>query len=112
MVTYECYRKYPKNYDNFRKVLAAVKQDGLYLQYASERLKKNKEIVLAAVRENGNALQYASYSMTDDEVVVYEAITNTKHRVNLAFSYISRRLKECDYLQNIPFGYKKYPRFR
>jgi hypothetical protein len=40
------------------QVLKAVKQDGLYLQYASEELRGDKEVVLAAVKQNGRVLEY------------------------------------------------------
>jgi len=40
-------------------VLAAVKQDGHALEYASDGLKADKEVVLAAVSENGNAASHA-----------------------------------------------------
>ncbi|MGD9276302.1 MAG: DUF4116 domain-containing protein [Candidatus Pacearchaeota archaeon] len=40
--------------------LAAVKQDGLMLRYASAELRADKEVVLAAVKQNGLALRYAS----------------------------------------------------
>mgnify|MGYP001223292479 CR=1 FL=1 len=38
-------------------VLAAVKQDGGALKYASEALKSDREVVLAAVRQNGGAAE-------------------------------------------------------
>ena len=41
-------------------VMVAVKQDGEALQYASERLKGIKEIVMAAVKQDGEALEYAT----------------------------------------------------
>jgi len=44
--------------------LAAVKQDGLVLRFASEGMKNDKDIVLAAVTQDiaifGSALEYAS----------------------------------------------------
>ena len=40
--------------------MAAVKQNGLALQFASYELKNNKNIVIAAVNNNGFALEYTS----------------------------------------------------
>jgi histidinol phosphatase-like PHP family hydrolase len=41
-------------------VLAAVKQNGLALEYASKELQNDREVVLAAVKQDGRALEYAS----------------------------------------------------
>lgn len=41
-------------------MLVAVAQNWRALQYASEELKKDKEVVLAAVAQDGRALEYAS----------------------------------------------------
>jgi len=49
-----------KNSDDRDFVLAAVNQDGLALQFASETLKDDREIVLAAVKKNWLALKHAS----------------------------------------------------
>ena len=40
-------------------MLAAVKQDGLVLQYADKKLQADKEVVLAAVKKDSTAMQYA-----------------------------------------------------
>jgi len=42
--------------DDREAVLAAVKQDGLALEYASCRLRGDREVVLAAVEQDGLAL--------------------------------------------------------
>ena len=41
-------------------MLSAIKEYGDALQYASERLKDDKEVVLAAVNKDGIALDFAS----------------------------------------------------
>ena len=51
-------------------VFAAVKLNGLALQYADESLKKDKEVILAAVKQNGLALQYADESLKKDKEVI------------------------------------------
>jgi hypothetical protein len=46
--------------------LAAVRNNGLALEYASSRLRRDKEVVLAAVRQNVRALRYAARWLQDD----------------------------------------------
>jgi hypothetical protein len=40
--------------------LEAVQENGLALEFASERLKDDRDIVLEAVRDNGYAFVFAS----------------------------------------------------
>ena len=70
-------------------ILAAVKKDGLALQYADEDLKKDEEIVLAAVKQNGLALQYAHKDLRKNKKVVLAAVEQN----GLALEYASERLK-------------------
>jgi hypothetical protein len=58
--------------NNKEVVLAAVKEDGYALQFASDELRDDKEVVLAAVNEDRWALRYASKSLIDDEYFLYE----------------------------------------
>jgi lambda repressor-like predicted transcriptional regulator len=61
--------------NNHRKhVLAAVKQDGLSLEYASAELKNDREIVLAAVNQKGSSLDYASGELRHDREIVLAAV--------------------------------------
>ena len=69
-------------------VLAAVTNNGLALQHASERLKRYHDIVLAAVRQNGLALQYASGDMKDNIDIVRIAVRQN----GLALQYASDSL--------------------
>ena len=48
------------NYDTKEKALAAVKKDGLALQYVKEQ---TPEICLTAVQQNGHALEYVDKSI-------------------------------------------------
>ena len=48
------------NWNDKEVVLAAVKQNGMALIFASEELKNDKEIVLAAVKQDEEAFLYAS----------------------------------------------------
>ena len=49
---------------------AAVKRNGLALQYASYELRADKELVLAAVAQDGDLLRYASENLQADKQVV------------------------------------------
>lgn len=55
-------------------VLAAVKKNGLALEYASTSLKNDSQVVLEAVKENGAALQFASKELRGDRKIVFEAL--------------------------------------
>ena len=47
-------------------MLAAVKQDGRALRYASDRLKGDRVVVLAAVEQYRGALEYASEQLRQE----------------------------------------------
>ena len=53
-------------WDDKNSVLAAVRQFGHSLRYASEKLRGNDDIVLAAVEEFGRSLQHASTEFRHD----------------------------------------------
>ena len=55
-------------------VCAAVRQNGMALQFAGFGFDAELEIVLEAVRQNGMALRLASYGLRDDRRVVLEAV--------------------------------------
>ena len=54
-------------------VLAAVQQNGYALEYA-QRFQRDREIVLAAVNSSGCSLQYASYDLINDKEIVSAAV--------------------------------------
>ena len=56
------------------EVMAAVKEDGIALQYADKSFRKDREIVMAAVKQDGYALEYADDSFKADREVVLEAV--------------------------------------
>ena len=58
------------------------------LEYASERLRDDKDIVLAALGNDGMALEYASERLRDDYGIVLYAIRNNMR----ALEYASERL--------------------
>ncbi len=53
--------------DDREIVLAAVRNNGLALMYASKDLQGDREVVLAAMRQNPEALKYASRELQNDE---------------------------------------------
>jgi len=55
-------------------VLAAVRQNGYALTYATEALKGDREIVLTAVQKDGVALKYATEALKSDRDVVLTAV--------------------------------------
>ncbi len=71
-------------------VLSAVKLDGMFLFYASDKLIKNKEIVLAAVKTSGLAIQYADESFKKDINICCEAIKQD----DSAYEHISDEIKK------------------
>jgi len=71
-------------------MLAAVKQNGYALQYASKDLQKDKEIVLAAVKQYGRTLEYASKDLQKDKEVVLAAVKKSGR----GLCYASKELKK------------------
>ena len=71
-------------------VLAAVKQHGWALQLASDRMKNDKEVLLAVMQQHGWALQLASARLQDDKDVVLAAVK----QCGGALEYASDRLKK------------------
>jgi len=47
-------------------VLAAIKNDGKSLEFASESFKNDKELVIAAVKNYGFSLEFASKSLKNN----------------------------------------------
>mmetsp|Transcript_33086 Transcript_33086/g.77411 ORF Transcript_33086/g.77411 Transcript_33086/m.77411 type:complete len:310 (+) Transcript_33086:60-989(+) len=74
---------------NHKMVLAAVKQSGLLLQYASDALRADREIVLAAVARHGLALEFASEALRAEREIVETAVA----RHGLALQFASEELR-------------------
>lgn len=70
-------------------VEAAVRQDGLALEFASEALRGNYEIVLAAVAQHPWALKYASDTLRNNSEIVLTAV----EQHGLALQYASDELR-------------------
>ena len=81
----------PKEHvDNRKAVLSAVKENGIALKYASERLRDDRRIVLAAVTKAGGMLKYASERLRDDREVVEAALGFS----GSSLRHASRRLRD------------------
>ena len=73
-------------------VLAAITQDAYatdYLEYASQELRKDREVVLRAVTNNGRALRYAFEALKGDKKLVLAAVTQN----GLALQHASEELQ-------------------
>lgn len=57
-----------------RAMLAAVKEEGTLLEYASERLQSDAQVVLAAVQQDGRALKFAARDLCGNLQVVLAAV--------------------------------------
>ena len=55
--------------DDKEVVIAAVKNHGYALEFASPSLKQDKEVVMAALRNDGSAIQFAGQLRFDHEVI-------------------------------------------
>lgn len=62
---------------NYFTVMAAVKVNGLALQFFDEKFQDDKEIVKAAVMQNGNAVKYASDELKRSVDIVDAAFFQT-----------------------------------
>jgi len=70
--------------------MAAVKQDGMALQYADESLKRDRDIVLAAVKQNGFVCRYADKSLRRDSEFVLSAVKRNGSALRLADESLKR----------------------
>lgn len=65
-------------------VLRAVTKDGSMLKYASTELRQDFDTVLAAVKSNGVALKYGSKALQNDKEVVRVAVENRGEALEFA----------------------------
>jgi len=72
-------------------VIAAVKNYGFALEFASSRLKADKEVVLEAIKKHGTALEFASIELRKDKELITNAIRSNPHVIYS--SYIPSLLK-------------------
>ena len=77
--------------DNKMIVSKAVGLNALELEYASDRLKQEKEIVLAAVKNDGRSLRFVSApKIIDDQEIAMTAVKNC----GWALQYLSKKDKQ------------------
>ena len=69
--------------------LCAVQRDGKLLQYASDRIKRDKAVVAAAVKQDGRSLEHAAEKFYDHEDIILLASQTAPDALKLA----SDRLK-------------------
>ena len=80
----------PEFQDDRDIVLAAVRQSGLALLYASDDLKKDKDIVLAAASQNVGALAYASWGLRKDRDFMLAAVKKDCRALRFASEELSK----------------------
>ena len=91
-----------------KKCLAAVSLRGCYLEFASTRLRDDKDVCLAAVSNNGGALFHVSARLQDDKDVCLAAVSN----YCCALQNVSKRLqKDKDVLSAAKFKNDSVKRF-
>ena len=76
--------------DNKEYVLDIVEKCGEAIQYASPRLKNDRNVAITAINNNGFSLKYVSKELQDDEDIVLLAIDNYA----LALGFASDNLKK------------------
>ena len=62
---------------------------------ASAELQADREVVLAAVRQNGNALWFASEALQADRYVVLEAVREEGLALEYASDELKRKMAAC-----------------
>jgi len=84
----------PKLKDDREIVLAAVTQEGCAhgcaLKFAGSTVKADSEVVLAAVRQDGRALEYAGAALLSNELFVFAAMRCAEGGVQCVADMISR----------------------
>jgi hypothetical protein len=74
-------------------VLAALRQNGRALEYASAELRGDREVVLAAVRQNGRALRFPSEDLRNDPQVVTASLAHFYDARSLMGSQLKLQLE-------------------
>jgi hypothetical protein len=57
----------------------AISNNGLALEFASEKLKNNFNIVSTAVNKNGESIQFASPELKENVDIAYAAFKNSNY---------------------------------
>lgn len=83
-------KDYPYYQDDKKVVMEEVSKNGIYLEYAVEELKKDKDVVFAAVRSNPDAIRFVSKKFLNDEELFKIALDYN----GLLLEYASNKLKD------------------
>lgn len=67
-----------ENSDNKQFYMDAVKESGLFIEWASDELKNDKELVMEAVKQNPGALEFASTQLKANKQVVRRSLKNSR----------------------------------
>ena len=65
-------------------ILAAVQQDASFLKYAATALRADRPFILAAVQQDASFLKYASAELRGDREVVLAAVKKGRHAIEFA----------------------------
>ena len=71
-------------------VMAAVKQDFRALEFASDTLKRDRDILMAAVKQGGNALKFASEDLQKDRKIVMAAVNQNGWALRFASDILQK----------------------
>ena len=77
-------------------VRAAVRENGLALQFAGELFQGDKEFVLDAVSQNGMALQYANDILKNDKECVLKAVSQNGMALQFASDVLNNEMDIVD----------------
>ena len=72
-------------------VLEAIKRDGTSLMFANPKFQNDEEIVKIAIEKDGRALAFVNDKFKDNKEIVLKAVKNDA----LALSFVSKELKNA-----------------
>jgi len=90
--------------DNYLFMLPFIKEDGFNLQYASDRLRYDKEFVKIALKENGLSILYASDELLSDKELCIMAVKSNCEAIRYtpmlqnSYYYMSECIRQKGYL--------------
>ena len=85
-------------------VLGQVRQQGKFLDLASEDFKKDKEVVLEAVKNDPEALEFASVELKGDKEIVLESVKKVGWTICYACQCSGYRETDGCSLEDAPGG--------
>jgi hypothetical protein len=88
--------------NNKEVVIAAVKNNGQALEFASTSLQEDKEVVMAAVKNDGSAIQFASALLQKDKDVL---LASVKNNIYALYTYRELQHDKDIFMAAVPIGY-------